>query len=303
MRFLGALLAVALLCALSALSIPSVTAKSIQSLHSIKTAHGCAPPIPPTVPGSPVSASATPGIIVINEVLLVPHTVWNCSEPSTVHPTINDAWIEFYNTQNQPFNLYDSRASLDSGPNSPPYYFPFGATIAPYGFLVLFPGALFSSFFPGTPSPQTTLRLLIGGAAVDQVTVPTLTPDQSYARIPDGGSTWELTGTPTIDASNMGSQGSSSSGASGSGGSSSGNSSQVLANGTQPAWGSLALPGSTATAISTDTTSQNNAPQTFSSSPTTPVQAASDVPRRILLTVLVIALGLMLFWCWRLFTN
>ena len=303
MRFLGALLAVALLCALSALSVSSARAHSVQSFHSLKSAHGCAPSIPPAVPGSPAPAPATPGIILINEVLLVPHTVWNCSEPATAHPTINDAWIELYNSQNQPFNLYDSRATIDGGPNSPPYYFPLGATIGPNGFLVLFPGVLFSSFFPGTPSPETTLRLVIGGVTIDQVTVPTLTPDQSYARIPDGGSTWELTGTPTIDASNGGSQTSTSSSAGGSGGSGSGTGSQALASGTQPAWSSLALPGSSPTASSSDTTSQDNSSQTFSSSPTSSAPAASDVPRRILLTVLVVALGLMLFWCWRLFTN
>jgi hypothetical protein len=302
-RFFGALLAIALLCALSALSVPSASAQSVQSISSIKTAHGCAPPIPPAVPGSPAPATATPGIILINEVLLVPVCVWNCSEPPGSHPTSNDAWVELYNPQNQPFNLYDSRATIDTGPNTNAYYLPYGAAIAPYGFLVLFPGVLFSSLFPGTPSPEMTLRLVIVGVTIDQVTVPTLTPDQSYARIPDGGSTWELTGTPTIDASNVGSQTSTSSGASGSGSGGSGNSAQALANGTQPAWSSLTLPGSSATATSTETLSQNNAPQTASSAPTTSAQAPSDVPRRILLSVLVVALGLMLFWCWRLFTH
>jgi hypothetical protein len=42
--------------------------------------HGCAPPIPPPVPGSPVAAPATPGIVLINEVLSMPGSPWNCSE-------------------------------------------------------------------------------------------------------------------------------------------------------------------------------------------------------------------------------
>jgi len=300
-RFLAALLAVALLCAATALQAPSVSAHSVYSIHTIKSAHGCAPPIPPAVPGSPAPAPATPGIILINEVLLVPHSVWNCSEAKT-YSVITDAWIELYNPQNQPFNLYASRATIDTGPNSVPYYFPFGSAIAPNGFLVLFPGKLFSSLFLGSPSPEMTLRLVIGGVAIDQVTVPSLAPDQSYARIPDGGSTWELTGSPTIGASNTGSQ-SSSSTSSGSSGSGSGNSPQALVNGTQPAWSSLTLPSSTSATATPDNSSQNNTPQTFSSTPTTPTNTPSDLPRRILLTVLVIALALSLFWCWRLFTN
>lgn len=300
MRFLVALLAVALLCAANTLQVPYVSARNIDSIHTIKSAHGCAPPIPPAVPGSPAPAPATPGIILINEVLLVPHSTWNCSEAKTYSP-VNDAWIELYNPQNQPFDLYASRAKIDTGSNTNAFYFPSGAVIEPYGFLVIFPG-VFSGLFLGTPSPEMTLRLVIGGVTIDQVTVPSLAPDQSYARIPDGGSTWELTGTPTIDASNTGSQ-SSSSASSGSSGSGSGNTPGTLVNGTQPAWSSLTLPGSASATVPADSTSQNNTPQTYSSSPTTPANAPSDVPRRILLTVLVVVLGLMLFWCWRLFTH
>jgi len=259
------------------------------------------------VPGSPASAPATPGIILINEVLLVPHSTWNCSEAKTYSIT-TDAWIELYNPQNQPFDLYAAHTTIVTGASPDAYYPPFGAAIASHGFLVLFPGAFFSNLFLGTPSPEMTLRLVIGGVTIDQVTVPTLTPDQSYARIPDGGNTWQLTDAPTIDASNTGSQSptssptSSGSGGSGSGGSEN-SSPRGLVNGTQPAWNSLTLPSSVAATATPDDTSQNNAPQTYSSSPTTPIDVASDIPQRILLTILVVALALMLFWCWRLFTN
>ena len=101
MRFLGALLAVALLCAANALQGSSVSASNV---HSAKSVHGCAPHIPPAVPGSPMPAPATPGIIRINEALLVPHSIWNCSE-ATAYSLTDDMWIELYNPQNQPFNL------------------------------------------------------------------------------------------------------------------------------------------------------------------------------------------------------
>ena len=139
MRFLGALPAVALLCAITALQVPTTSA---HSFHSTKNAHGCAPPIPPVVPGSPVPAPATPGIVLINEVLLVPHSTWNCSEAKAYSIT-TDAWIELYNPQNQPFDLYAARATIVTGVSPDAYYPPFGAAIAPHGFLVLFPGVIF----------------------------------------------------------------------------------------------------------------------------------------------------------------
>ncbi len=276
----------------------------------MKSAHGCASPIPPAVPGSPAPAPTTPGIVLINEVLLVPHSTWNCSEAKTYSIT-TDAWIELYNPQNQPFDLYAAHTTIVTGTSPDAYYPPFGAAIASHSFLVLFFGAIFSNLFLGTPSPEMTLRLVIDGVTIDQVTVPTLAPDQSYARIPDGGSTWELTGTPTINASNTGSPSSSSpssgsstsSGSNGSGGGGSGNSPRALVNGTQPAWSNLTLPHSATATAPADNTSQNNTPQTYSPSPTTPANTTSDVPRRIFLTVLVVALALMLFWCWRLFTH
>jgi hypothetical protein len=38
---------------------------------------------------------------------------------------------------------------------------------------------------------------------------------------------------------------------------------------------------------------------TISSSPA--INSISDTPHRILLTILIVALAFMLFWCWRLF--
>jgi hypothetical protein len=50
--------------------------------------------------------------------------------------------------------------------------------------------------------PGVTLRFLIGDTTIDQVSLPALGADQSYARVPDGSNTWEITKSPTINASN-----------------------------------------------------------------------------------------------------
>ncbi len=248
-RFLVAMLAVVLL-------------SSITTLHVFSASgHGCAPPIPPTVPGSPAPAPAIAGVILL-----------------TAHTTI------------------------DSGPNTNPYYLPFGTSIAAHGFLVLFPRT--SSSFLSTET--STLRLIIGGVTIDQVVVSQLAGDQSYARMPDGGSNWQLTSAPTIDTSNLSSQatptpsasqGSQGSGGRGGSGSStpSGSRTKTLINGTQPPWSNLQLPAAAATPI------VNSPATTLSSSPTTGGDPL-DLPRRIALTLLAIALALTLFWCWRLFT-
>jgi len=255
--------------------------------------------VPPGIPGSPAPAPAAPGIIVINEVLLVPHSTWNCSETGSYFST-TDAWIELYNTQNQAFNLYAAHALIDSGPNTNTYSFSFGAAIAAHGYLVVFPRT--SSAFAS--SETATLRLVIPNVVVDQVTVPPLGPDQSYTRTSDGASSWEITSTPTIDASNTSLQVTptaiiSSTGPGGTGGTRTTSGSfngdhKVLIDGVQPQWNRLQFP------LSTPTPAINTAPTTLSSTPS-PANSGLDLTRHIVLTALVIALALTLFWCWKLF--
>ena len=265
--------------------------------------HGCAPMVPLGIPGSPGPAPAVPGIIVINEVLLVPHSTWNCSETGSYFST-TDAWIELYNTQNQALNLYAAHALIDSGPNTNAYSFSFGAAIAAHGYLVVFPRT--SSAFAS--SETATLRLVIPNVVVDQVTVPPLGPDQSYARTSDGASSWEITSAPTIDASNTSLQVtpstiSSSTGSFGSGGTgntrttsgSNNGDHKVLINGVQPPWNRLQLP------FTTPTARVALHPTTIAMPTASPVRSGLDLPRRIVLTVLVIALGVALFWCWKVF--
>jgi hypothetical protein len=186
LRFFTALLVVALLL------------NAHTSHTSSAVTHGCASPVPPPVPGSPVPAPAIPGTLLINEVLTMPGSTWNCSELNKTFSLSNDSWVELYNPQNQPYNLYAAHASFDTGPNTLTNYLPLGAAISSHGYLVLFPAV-----HSGTLIIGTNLRLVIAGITIDQVNTPTLPSDQSYARIPDGSNSWQITNTPTIDTSNM----------------------------------------------------------------------------------------------------
>jgi len=286
-RVLVMLMVGALLCSTAILYTPSASA------------HGCASPIPPTVAGSPGPAPAKNGVVLLNEILLDPQSTWNCSESGT--DFINeDSWIELYNPQNQPFNLYAAHAYLDSGPDTTIYYLPFGAAVAAHGFLVAFPRTV-GNF---APAETPTLRLLIAGVTIDQVKVPKLAGDQSYARITDGASKWHVSNNPTIDASNN-SPGvsptptltSTSTGFRGNT-STSGRSDSPLIDGTQPVWSKLNL--STPAALPTVS-------QTLASPPSTLLPASSptgtglELPWRVALTVVTVLLALALVWCWRSF--
>jgi len=295
------------------------------SLAFATSQHGCAPVTPPPVAGPLTQPPAGSGILFINEVLLVPHSTWNCSESGTYTPT-SDAWAEIYNSQDQPFDLYAVHASIDSGPNTNPFYLPFGSAIAPHSFLVVFPRT--DSRFLSTEN--STWRLLLSGVPVDEITIPSLSEDQSYARVPDGSSAWQISSSPTIDASNTvvqptptlskrdatatarsargtgsrssdkGSGGNTgrgrSGGNNGTGGSGwdSGGSRQKQADGVQPAWTALQFPNTTpaTSAVSTSGGILSSSPQ---------VVDGIDTPHKILLTILVVALALALLWCWRLF--
>ncbi len=282
----------------------------------------CAPVNPPPVSGTLVQPPAMSGVLFINEALFAPHINWTCnvSTPNNA----NDSWIEIYNSQDQAFDLYAARATLDCGANTDPFYLPYDSAIAPYGFLVVFP--LLGNHTCATTS---TWRLLIEGTVVDEVKIPPMELDQSYARIPDGGSSWAITSVPTIGNSNMASVvsptatrtkakatataranrdnrgpsyrsgGGSSDGGSGNGGNSDGGNStgtfhSKQIDGIQPTWKSLHHPDLVAT---TPPTVLQQAGNVFSSVSNNGL----DIPRKILLTLLVIALAFALLWCWRLF--
>ena len=260
--------------------------------------HGCAPLVPPPMPGSPLPVPAIPGKLLINEVLSLPGSKWNCSEPNNTYSINSDSWVELYNPQSQAYNLYAAHASFDTGPNTLPFYLPLGAVIAPHGYLVLFP-----SMFSGTLL-KTNLRLIVAGVTIDQINIPSLPIDQSYARIPNGSNLWQITNTPTIDASNSISQisppVSPTASSPNQGPSASGYATPTPAPiiGTQTVWSNLQFPTSVAT-----TTPIAKPTAAYPSSLSSPVNDGWDTPHRILITTLIVALALMLFWCWRLFNT
>jgi hypothetical protein len=292
-----------IVAALAVFLLASITAPLLTTSYA--TGHGCAQPVPPGIPGSPAPAPAASGIIVINEVLLNPHSTWNCSEQGT-YDIAFDSWIELYNTQNQPYNLYAAHASIADDTNTAVDYLPFGASIAAHGYLVLFP--YLNSFFKETSTP--TLKLVVSNVIVDQVAVPLLGPDQSYARTADGASTWQISTLPTIDASNTSlvtptasptpaPTSSSSGGRSGTGQGSfitpTSSTRKVLVSGRQPQWSNMQLP--TVATMPTATLLQSLP------TPSSTGNVGLDTTRRILLTILVIALALTLFWCWWLYRS
>ncbi|QBD78234.1 hypothetical protein EPA93_20405 [Ktedonosporobacter rubrisoli] len=273
--------------------------------------HGCASPIPPAVPGTLINPPAQHGILFLNEILLAPHSTWNCTEQNTYSP-VNDAWVELYNPQNQPFNLYAVHAALDSGPGTNAFYLPLGAAIAAHGFLTLFPRS--NQLFTATET--STLRLSIAGSVIDEVSLPALPEEQSYARIPDGGSTWQITTTPSISAKNVLTTASSPSSTTASQASSSNDSANTsarqvdpsgaqsgkaisngktqagLLDGKQPGWDHIATPAPPTMLASAPTASV--IPSSTSSN-------ALDLLHKLLLTLLTLALAGALFWCSKLF--
>jgi hypothetical protein len=140
--------------------------------------------------------ATTRGILFINEVLSNAKSVWNCAKTAT-DPDNN--WVEFYNSQDQPIDMYANRALLIDKTNGSVYY-PGQATIIPAkGFLVAF---LPTNFFPST-NISIEMQLFLNDVLIDDAALPPLHPDNSYARIPDGSNNWQTTVTPTIDASNV----------------------------------------------------------------------------------------------------
>lgn len=265
--------------------------------------HDCAPLTPPPVAGSLIAPPAQYGMLLINEVLTLPHSTWNCTESGTYTP-INDAWVELYNPQNQPFDLYSVHTSLDSGPNTNAFYLPLGSAIAAHGYLVVFPRT--SEAFLSTEGAM--LRLIINDVVIDEVNIPPLGADQAYGRLADGSSTWQVTSNPTINASNAPAQqatptpkpSNNSSGGYGGGGNYTNTTSsanhKIHVDGTQPGWSILQFPtsayGTPAAPAPTDVTATSPQPSDN-----------MDIPHKVVLTLLAVALALTLLWGWRLFIH
>ena len=301
---------------------------------SLASAHPCASPNPPPVTGTLVQPPPVAGNLFINEVLLTPFSTWNCSELGT-HTSINDVWVEIYNSQDVAYDLYGVNAALDSGPGTNPFYFPMGSAIAAHSFLVVFP-RIGNGLFPTT----TTLRLLISGSIViDEMKLPTLDmpADISYARTPDGSTTWQWLSTPTIDASNpslpptipvtpsrshhtpaavltAATSSRRSSGSSSGQNTSATNDGQTgtdlttstpstLVDGNQPIWNKMPMPDFTSPSPTIGTTTRTATPPATSTIQAPKTDSADITTKKIVITLVAIALACSLTWCWTLFTS
>ncbi len=188
MRFLVILCLISLLLSVAIISATRVNAYSNTCVS---------PNLFPTVTGTPIIPPATQPSVVLNEVLLSPHTGWNCAYQTTPNG-LQNAWIELYNLLGQPLDLYAARACIDTGPNTLQACLTLGSIIPAHGFFTFFP-------YPNkllTQSAISTLRLLLAYVPVDQVNIPALPPDISYARMPDGTGKWQPDTAPTINSSN-----------------------------------------------------------------------------------------------------
>jgi hypothetical protein len=156
----------------------------------------------PTVQGSLNIPPNQAGTVLINEVLLSSKKSWSCPGATSVPGSTDNSWIELYNPMSLSFNLYAVHAAIDGGSGTTPLYLPFGSAIAAHGFLTVFPNK--NIIFLNGSTKTLTRRLLFNGSVIDTITLPAnLGDDQSYARIPDGASKWEITNTPTIGISNV----------------------------------------------------------------------------------------------------
>lgn len=263
--------------------------------------HGCAPAVSPPIANT-IPLQATPGSVLINEVLSNPASNWNCSEPNGIYSSQKDSWVEFFNPQNQALDLYAAHAQISLDGGSTYFYFTFGTAIAANGFLVVFPQY---NQTVAAPTPWNVI-IRIESATIDQVKTPLLQSDQSYARVPDGSTTWLYSGHPTIDASNNNMNQPATpaltkqAGATDSPTSDATN--QPASSGTQPAWRKVQLPTNT-TPTPDLTTTVDPSTLTFHQPQNPPAPPGNGsggwfIALTVFLSLLLLAA---LIWCWRLF--
>lgn len=316
MRFIMAVAIIIVSFALFALDItmPHVQAASASS---------CVSAIPSPVQGTPLPASLAPGTLFINEILTNPHTGWNCADQlSPPKNPLEDEWIELYNPQSQTIELTSWHFNMnDTQGNNQTFNPPSESVIAAHSFLVLFPSMELTNTY--------SIQLIVGSAIIDSVSIPTLLPDQSYARIPDGSPNWQVSNYSTVGTNNRldpptptptptkiptptktpkirvtrtktpKATRSSSSNQNTTTVSPTSNSTNTSStnDGTQPSWHTLQFPGGT--------TTPSPVLATVTPSSTTPQQSAdtSDLPKKVIISVSVVVLAFALLWCWKHFLS
>jgi hypothetical protein len=118
--------------------------------------------------------------------------------------TTEPDWIEIYNGSTSAidissYKIYDSGAK---GGTKEKKTFPAGTTIAAKGFYVIVVDGSAASDFGLSNSGEEVWLEDGTGTVVDDVTFPALAAGETYARVPDGSTTWKILTTYTKGATN-----------------------------------------------------------------------------------------------------
>jgi hypothetical protein len=145
------------------------------------------PTITPTRTPTPRPTSV-PGNVVINEFLPHPHNDWNSDGTSNVF----DEYIEIINLSTQAINVQNWR--FDTGAGSKYYKLP-DLKLQPRQIAVFYRS---ETEIPLSDGGSTVRLLKYDGSISDAFTYPTVEAiDQTWCRMPDGGSTWGFACRPT----------------------------------------------------------------------------------------------------------
>ncbi len=280
---------------------------TVSSAHGEQQAHSCASDMPPARTGKPIPPPAISGIILINEVLTQPASIWNCTQPARKFSQEMDTWCELYNPQNQPFDLYLSHTAISIDRGEHWHLLAPGSVIAARGFLTLFPEEAQSDI-----TLISSIMITIHNTLVDEQNIPALAPDHSYGRVPDGSRNWLQLDYPTINASNTTTPNQTTTVSTpvrtritghppAKANSGSDNSTTTPSStGTQPPLNSLQLP---TTAITTVPVHAQSLPISSTAEQSTAGNTNAGPEGWYILLIVASALGLLcaLIWCWRLF--
>lgn len=188
MRFLAIVCLIGLLLSVAISSKTSVEASSNTCIS---------PNTLLTVTGTPTALTANQPSVVFNEVLPFPYFKWNCDSQTSPNLLL-DTWVELYNLTGQPLDLY-KHICVDTGSSTAVACLPIDSIIPAHSFFTFFPYLINNNFLI---KGDSDLRLLLDGVPIDQVHIPVLPRDVSYARLPDGTGKWQPDTNPTINASN-----------------------------------------------------------------------------------------------------
>lgn len=304
-----------------ALSVTFFSTTSISASTPTKNPVSCAFATPTYTP-NPVTLTPTPDTNIhfyINEVMFTytNNTQFQCMQKITT--SLQVLWIEFYNPATQPLSTNRFILTVQHASDSQSKY-EFGMVLPGKGFVV---DSIPYNLTKNKDKPTQITIATLAHRTIDTVTFPSLTgtpllaTGNSYARIPDGSSSWQTTNQPTLGNSNMSSRTKNSQKQS--------SQKKLKASQTPSTKSKKTLPPDTTEADNTETTeTQLTQPQWQTLrfpriSPPQPVQtstlkngnnhrttptianSATTIPDKLLLTFLFIALFATLQWSWRYF--